>query len=440
MNPWPRELWRLSTYLIIGLIIGLIVGHPIRVLLFIVTLYLIWHLVNVYRLEQWLQQSGQPPQGTGIWMEIFDRLYHLQKQSRSRKKRLTDYLSRFKESTSAMPDATVVLNEFGQIEWINKAAQKQLGLLPSKDIGQHISNLLRTPEFFAYIAKGNFDEPLETHPPLNDQEHISVRIIPYGNIQRLLIARDITPLKRLEQMRRDFISNISHELRTPLTVLRGYLETMQNDDELQQAAHWQKSIDVMSQQTRRMQNIVDDLLMLSRMETESRPTKQEEINIAEMLQTIQSAALALGEKGHEKQQKIIIEADERLQLRGNRTELYSAFSNLVFNAVHYTPNEGIITIRWYRDDSGAHLSVLDTGIGIAPQHISRITERFYRVDTGRSRETGGTGLGLAIVKHVLQRHHGQMRIFSQVNRGSTFTCDFPMKQVVQRQALTSVAS
>lgn len=234
MNPWPRELWRLSSYLAVSLIIGLLIGHPIRMLLLTVTAYLIWHLVNVYRLEQWLQQPGQPPEGRGIWMEIFDRIYHMQKQSRSRKKRLTYYLSRFKESTSAMPDATVVLNELGQIEWINKAAQTQLGLIPSKDVGQHISNLIRRPEFIAYIAKGDFSKPLETHPPLNDQEHISVRIIPYGNNQRLLIARDITPLKRLEQMRRDFVSNISHELRTPLTVLRGYLETMEGDDELQE--------------------------------------------------------------------------------------------------------------------------------------------------------------------------------------------------------------
>lgn len=437
MNPWPRELWRLSAYLVVSLIIGLIIGHPIRMLLLTVTAYLIWHLVNVYHLEQWLQQPGQPPQGRGIWMEIFDRIYHMQKQSRNRKKKLTYYLSRFKESTSAMPDATVVLNEYGQIEWINKAAQKQLGLLPSKDIGQHISNLLRTPEFFAYISKGDFSKPLETHPPLNDQEHISVRIIPYGNNQRLLIARDITPLKRLEQMRRDFVSNISHELRTPLTVLRGYLETMQTDDELQRSPHWQKSIDVMNQQARRMQNIVDDLLMLSRMETEQRPGKQEEVNVPEMLHTIQTAALALG---HEKEQKIIIEADETLQLHGNRSELYSAFSNLVFNAVHYTPNQGNITIRWFRDNNGAHLSVEDTGIGIAPQHISRITERFYRVDTGRSRETGGTGLGLAIVKHVLQRHKGQMRIFSQVNRGSTFTCDFPVSKIVKRDFLAKVAN
>jgi two-component system phosphate regulon sensor histidine kinase PhoR len=350
---------------------------------------------------------------------------------------LRPHLSDAEEEPQPQEAPHLVLNELGQIEWINKAAQKQLGLLPSKDIGQHISNLLRRPEFIAYIAKGDFSKPLETHPPLNDQEHISVRIIPYGNNQRLLIARDITPIKRLEQMRRDFVSNISHELRTPLTVLRGYLETMQDDDELQNSPHWQKSIDVMNQQTRRMQNIVDDLLMLSRMETEPRPGQQEEVNVTELLQTIQTAALALGEKGQEKKQKIILEADEALHLHGNRNELYSAFSNLVFNAVHYTPDEGTITIRWFRDDSGAHLSVGDTGIGIAPQHISRVTERFYRVDTGRSRETGGTGLGLAIVKHVLQRHKGQLRIFSQVNRGSTFSCDFPVKKIVKTATLTN---
>ena len=437
MNPWPREIWRISLYLITSLLIGLLIGHPIRMLLLTVTAYLSWHLYNVYHLEQWLLQKGPPPQGRGIWMEIFDRIYQMQKQSRSRKKRLTHYLSRFKESTSAMPDATVVLNELGQIEWINKAAQKQLGLIPSKDVGQHISNLLRTPEFFAYISKGDFSKPLETHPPLKDYEYISVRIIPYGNNQRLLIARDITPIKRLEQIRSDFISNISHELRTPLTVLRGYLETMQTDDELQNAPHWQRSIEVMNQQARRMQNIVDDLLMLSRMETEQRPGKHEEINVPELLRTIQTAALALGQG---KEQKIILEADDTLHLQGNRNELYSAFSNLIFNAVHYTPNGGTITIVWLRDDNGAHLKVEDSGIGIAPQHISRITERFYRVDTGRSRDTGGTGLGLAIVKHVLQRHKGQLRIFSQVNRGSTFTCDFPIRQISKTQSLTKLVN
>jgi len=433
MNSWSKEIWRLSVLVLVGLAVGSTINNSALGILIAVSIYLGWHLRNIYRLQKWLQRSSQPqpPQGTAIWMEIFDRIYYLQKQNRRRKKKLARYLSRFKESTSAMPDATVVLNQHGQIEWINKAAQKLLGLKPSQDIGQHISSLMRTPEFVDYLAKGDFKQALETHPPLNEQSHISVRIVPYGNNQSLFIARDVTPIRRLEQMRRDFVSNISHELRTPLTVLRGYLEAMRDDaDENPQI--WQRSIEVMNQQALRMQNIVDDLLMLSHMESGKTQGTPEEISIPEILHAIQAAALALGQ---EKEQAITLNVDETLWLKGYRSELYSAFSNLVFNAVHYTPAKGKITIEWSQDKKGAHLTVQDSGIGIAPQHISRITERFYRIDTGRSRDTGGTGLGLAIVKHVLQRHDAQLTVFSQVNRGSTFSCHFSPKRICHSDAV-----
>ncbi len=427
MNSWTKEIWRLSALVLVGLALGGLVDNAALGVLLAVSIYLGWHLHNIYRLQKWLQLSSQPqpPQGTAIWMEIFDRIYYLQKQNRRRKKKLTRYLSRFKESTSAMPDATVVLNQHGQIEWINKAAQKLLGLKPSQDIGKHISSLMRRPEFVEYLAKGNFKQALETHPPLNDQQHISVRIIPYGNNQSLFIARDVTPIRRLEQMRRDFVSNISHELRTPLTVLRGYLETMQDETD-ENTKMWQRSIEVMNQQALRMQNIVDDLLMLSRMESTKTQASPKEVSIPELLRSIHSAALALGQ---EKEQTIVLDVDEALWLKGQRSELYSAFSNLVFNAIHYTPAKGKITIKWSQNKKGAHLKVQDSGIGIAPQHIARITERFYRVDTGRSRDTGGTGLGLAIVKHVLQRHDAQLTVFSQVNHGSTFSCSFPSERI-----------
>ncbi|MFC1748116.1 phosphate regulon sensor histidine kinase PhoR [Pseudomonadota bacterium] len=428
MNTWTKEIWRLLALVFTGLTIGTVIDDITLSILIAVSLYLAWHLHNIYSLQTWLQRSGhpQPPQGSGIWMEIFDRIYYLQKQNRRGKKKLTRYLSRFKESTSAMPDATVVLNQSGQIEWINKAAQKLLGLKPSQDIGQHISNLMRTPEFIRYLTKGDFEQPLETHPPLNDQLHISVRIIPYGNNQSLFIARDVTRIKRLEQMRRDFVSNISHELRSPLTVLRGYLEAMQEDKD-ETTEMWQRSVEVMNQQTLRMQSVVDDLLMLSRMETGKAQGPQEDVPIPELLRAIQTAAQALGK---EKEQEINLSIDDTLWLKGNYSELYSAFSNLVFNAVHYTPANGTITIEWLPTTEGARLKIQDTGIGIAPQHINRITERFYRVDSGRSRESGGTGLGLAIVKHVLQRHDGQLTVFSQVKRGSTFSCDFSKKKVI----------
>ncbi len=438
MNPWNKELWRLALFLIGGLIAGVFLEKVEWGLILGLVAYLFLHLRNLHRLNKWLQLSGQsqPPESEGIWADVTERVYRLQKQNRGRKKKLAKFITRFKESTSAMPDATVVLNQYGQIEWINKAAQKLLGLNPSQDIGLHIQSLMRSPDFVSYFTRGDFEHPLETHPPLNLHHHISVRIIPYGNNQMLLIARDVTPVKRLEQMRRDFISNISHELRTPLTVLRGYLEALQDENgNAMEEKMWRRTIDVMNQQALRMQNIVDDLLMLSRMETSKTQGAPESISIPELLRSIQSAAQALGK---EKNQEISLEIDETLWLNGTRSELYSAFSNLIFNAVHYTPPNGRITVEWSQNEEGAHLKVTDTGIGIAPQHIKRITERFYRVDNGRSREMGGTGLGLAIVKHVLQRHDAKLTIFSEVNRGSTFSCDFPRERIHHPQPKLNV--
>lgn len=327
-----------------------------------------------------------------------------------------------------MPDATVVLNRYDQIEWINKAAQENLGLQPSKDIGQHLSNLMRHPAFIRYLTVKDYEAPIEIPSPVDEQQQLSIRIIPYGQHQRLLIARDITRLKRLEEMRRDFVSNISHELRTPLTVIHGYLESMQ-DEASGELSDWHDNIDMMLRQSSRMQSIVNDLLMLSRLENEEiKPSARDEVPVPSILYSIKEEAIALsGEKHH----SITLECDDELGLYGIQNELYSAFSNLVFNATRYTPKGGSISIRWYQDKSGAHLEVEDTGIGIPLQHISRLTERFFRVDIGRSREIGGTGLGLAIVKHILERHQAKLRIKSQVNRGSTFICDFPSETVIR---------
>ncbi len=428
MSPWSKEIWRLASLLGLALIVGFLTGYLQVTVLLATAVYLLWHLYNINRLAKWLSKPGKfhPPPGQGIWAEIFDRIYHLQKQNRDRKKKLAKYINRFRESTAAMPDATVVLNHFDQIEWINKAAQENLGLQPSKDIGQHLSNLIRHPAFIRYLSRKDYETPLAMPSPADEQIQLSIRIIPYGKHQRLLIARDVTRLKHLEEMRRDFVSNISHELRTPLTVIHGFLESMQDESD-SKMADWHENIDMMMRQSGRMQNIVNDLLMLSRLENETlKNNSRGEVPIPNILYSIKQEALAIsGDKAH----KIKLECDDELGLYGVQNELYSAFSNLVFNAVRYTPKGGEITLRWYQDDKGAHFEVRDTGIGIPPQHIPRLTERFFRVDVGRSREIGGTGLGLAIVKHILERHQAKLRIKSKINQGSTFICDFPAESI-----------
>ncbi len=428
-NPWTTELWRLVALIAFSLLVGSLVQATTLVLLIALSLYLFWHLYHLRQLHNWLSARGRfsPPTGHGIWREIFDQLYHLQRRNRNRKKKLARFLNRFQESTAAMPDATAVLDEQWQIQWINSAARELLGLRPKKDVGQHITNLLRQPAFKHYIEQEKFEQPLELHSPTDDSIHLSIHIIPYGKKQRLLVARDITRLTQLEQIRRDFVANISHELRTPLTVLNGYLETMQDDHD-PALAQWQPSLNQMHQQTGRMKSIVDDLLMLSRLETSGPNHGGEEVFVPAMLATIREDAIALS---GEKRQTITLDADPQLLLKGVDSELHSAFSNLVFNAVRYTPPGGQIDIHWYRDKHGAHFEVTDNGIGIAPQNIPRLTERFYRVDAGRSRDVGGTGLGLAIVKHVLQRHQAAFRVKSIVNKGSTFSCDFPPSRTAQ---------
>jgi two-component system phosphate regulon sensor histidine kinase PhoR len=369
------------------------------------------------------------PDTGGLWGEVYHHIHHLQKRNRDRKKRLTNILSRFKESTAALPDGTVVLTDQWEIEWYNDAARSLLGLKHKKDIGQRIDNLIRDPRFVNYIAKNDFSDPIELVSPIDPQTHIMVRIIPYARNQQLMVVRDFTRLYRLEQMRRDFVANVSHELRTPLTVITGYLETMaDSDDEALQ--NWRRSINQMNQQSRRMDNIVEDLLLLSRLDASDQVQIEEIVPVTNLLESIRQDAITLsGEHAHQ----IKLDADNELQLKGNKKELYSAFANLVFNAVRYTPDQSEIKILWYQNGKGAHLEIADNGPGIPPQHTPRLTERFYRVDAGRSRESGGTGLGLAIVKHVLVRHDGDLRINSRLGEGSTFTCNFPPERILTKE-------
>lgn len=421
---WLTELWRFGLLATAGLLIGWLGDNVALGVLLGVSVYLARLIYSIYQLESWLRRrrSSEPPELGGVIEEISHLAYQIQKRGRSHKRRLTSLLSRFREATTAMPDATVVLMAQGEIEWFNAAASRLLSL-HNADVGHRIDNLFRHPDFLAYLRNADFSQPLVLQSPVDAQVTLLIHIVPYGDNQRLLIARDITRLQKLEQVRRDFVANVSHELRTPLTVVAGFLETMEDDADPQ----WARSLELMRAQTARMQLIVEQLLLLSRLETESGLQRREHVAVPAMLAAIREEAHLLGE---EKKLEVTLDCDNTLWLDGNSEELRSALSNLAFNAVQYTLTGGKIHMHWYRDPQGAHFSVTDTGIGIPSHHIPRLTERFYRVDAGRSREVGGTGLGLAIVKHVLQRHGAALRIESMVEQGSTFTCDFPTSLIV----------
>lgn len=431
-NPWSAEIRRLLSLLLLATVVGLLVGQ-LGVLLFLaLAAYMGLHLRNLYRLYAWLNDghSFHPPEASGIWGDVFNLIYRSQLRNRKRKKRLTSLIKRFQEATAAMPDATVILDAEGGIEWFNGAAQRLLGLQAGRDVGQRIANLVRSPEFRHFLAMGSRNEPIRLPSPIDEHTTLNFRVVPYGKSQRLLLARDVSEQQRLEQMRRDFVANVSHELRTPLTVIGGFLETLLDESE-EYPAHLSRSLGLMAQQSGRMSQIVEDLLLLSRLETDANRQPRETIAVAAMLKMVEEGMSPMvAEKGLQLQ----FACDEGLWIYGAEKELYSAFSNLITNAVRYTPEDGQIVVRWYRDEQGAHFEVEDSGRGIAPQHIPRLTERFYRVDVGRSRESGGTGLGLAIVKHVLNRHNATLRISSAINRGSTFSCDFPVELIVADKA------
>lgn len=385
------------------------------------------HLRQMQRLEHWLRHGRRtnPPQSWGLWGEVFDHYYQLQRRYNKRKKRLARVIREFRESTAAMPDGTVVLDGQWRMTWFNSAAVRLLGLAGSSDVGRAVTSLLRAPAFERYMRSGDFTRPVEVDSPLELGARLSVRIVPYGRGQYLMLVRDITRMQRLENMRRDFVANASHELRSPLTVLGGYLENMSEDGEIPEM--WHGPLAEMQVQCRRMTTLVNDLLELSRLETDAPVDPDEQpVDVTELTRRIRVEAHAqIGDS-----RTLEADLDETLGLAGVENELYSAFSNLVFNAVRYTDSGGRIRIRWKRQaDGSARYCVADDGIGIDARHLPFITQRFYRVDPSRSRSRGGTGLGLAIVKHVLQRHDARLKIDSEPGEGSEFCCVFPAERL-----------
>ena len=427
-NSWIAEVWSLAGLLLVAFLLGFVFEHISLFMLLASLGYLGWTFYNLYHLRRWLSigRKYHPPDSFGVWGDIFTEIYRLQRRNKKRQKRLVKLLGRFRETTEAMPDGVVVMQASGVIEWWNEAGERLLDLKYPQDVGQRLTNLIRNPEFLGFIQRNDRHEVLNFQAPADKNKTIAVQLTPYGIDQSLLIVRDVTLLQRVEQIRRDFVANISHELRTPLTVMSGFLETLSGDDSITDKT-LKRSLELMKQQSKRMHRLVEDLMLLSKLENEQRPIKHEVVAVPQLLSTLKEEAMVIsGDRNHQ----ITLDVDPDLYLYGDGKELDSAFSNLVINAVNYTPAGGAINIRWYQDDDGAHLTVNDTGIGIPPHHLSRITERFYRVDVARSRETGGSGLGLAIVKHSLNRHEASLRIDSEVGRGSTFICDFPKSAIV----------
>lgn len=431
-DEWRRELWRLLVTVAASLGLGLVLGTPSLMVAIALAAWLAWHLYQGYKLARWLRsvEAAQSPlpETRGVWRQIYQRVESHIGTLADRNARLQGQMDRYRQVARALPDAAVMFNRAGQIELINDAAQRLLGLREPGDLGRPVRHLVRAPEFVDYVERERFEAPLEITSPANPEITLSITIVPYGELDKyLLLARDTSRLNRLERMRQDFIANVSHEMKSPLTVIKGYVENLLDDAAA--AGKWQKALTQIDQQTDRMCAIVEDLLALSNLETGPAPESLQPVDIPALIRSVISEARELSQGRH----RIESDIDETLHIAGDFSELYSAFSNIVFNAVTYTDEDGTISIGWrLQADGPARFSVTDTGVGIAPEHVPRLTERFYRVDQARSRELGGTGLGLAIVKHVLMRHKATLEVDSEPGKGSTFAFVFPGELVQSR--------
>lgn len=425
-NAWFYEFWRLSKYILPALLLGWVFEAQ-NLFLFIALIFFIAHQFRQFsKVYKWLGHSlDSDIEVNGMWEELVYRIYHKRKRSRNRKKNLSNMLRRFQDSVSMMPDAAIVLDAENNILWLNPSA-KQILFLSSKDIGNNIGNLIRLPSFVNFLKRSVDGEAFEMISPWDEKQSLDCRLMPYGDGQRLLLIRNITQVQRLKVMRQEFVANVSHELRTPLTVIMGYLETLQDVDDLS-VDEIKQQLSKISAPTQRMNQIVADLLLLSRLD----------LNVSTGLAEcpwldMQVLLLMLKKDGEQLSQgkhKITLINKNIAKVKAIESEIYSAISNLVSNAIRYSPDGGEIVIETFLDKNGYRVSVSDHGLGIAAQHISRLTERFYRVDAGRSREVGGTGLGLAIVNQILRRHDASLEIKSEIGKGSTFSCLFPLSRI-----------
>jgi two-component system, OmpR family, phosphate regulon sensor histidine kinase PhoR len=433
---WTRSLVSLALLAVLSGIVGALFGVRAAlcfalVMLVLQTLFTTFHTQRLWRLLD-APVYGEVPSAPGVWGEIYYRLHKLAKRWHAQVRQVEQQHSRFIQGIQASPNGVAMLDDSDQIEWCNAIAETHFGLDAKRDLRQHITHLVRQPDFVRYLASQHYESVLVMRGMgLNRQHVLSVQIFPYGENRKLILTQDITELERTDSMRRDFVANVSHELKTPLTVLSGFLETMRELplDESDRARY----LEMMEQQSSRMQNIVRDLLVLANLEGDVKPPSDDVLDMRAVLRRLEEDADNLSNGRH----RIAFDVDEALTVSGSETEIVSALANLVTNAIRYTPDGGTIDVSWQRIRDRAVFSVRDSGLGIPAEHIPRLTERFYRVDRSRSRDTGGTGLGLAIVKHVLQRHLADLEVKSEEGRGSTFSVKFSSARTALRKSIAA---
>lgn len=444
--------FRIATFLLASLIGGTAAAVPFGWRFLWLGAWLgavLWLVLDAWRAQQLLHvlrndATGLPSRGSGVWGELSERIRKLLRTREQQARQAEDRLQEFLAAIQASPNGVVLLDEQGRIEWCNQTAAGQFGIDADRDLLQHLANLVRDPAFVAYLASWNYSRDVVIDAPSQVGMHrghpvrLSVQVHPYAGNRRMLLTRDITSLEQAEAMRRDFVANVSHEIRTPLTVLAGFVETLQNLPlDAEERARY---LALMGQQSHRMETLVNDLLTLSRLEGSATPPANRWTRVRALMAQCEDEGRGLSSRLASQGHRLSFSVEVDSEIAGAPTELQSAMSNLLSNAIRYTPGGGEVAVSWrLLPDGRGEYAVRDSGPGIAAEHIPRLTERFYRIDRSRSRETGGTGLGLAIVKHVAQRHGAELRIESTVGKGSRFALVFPVTRLRQAAALSAVA-
>ena len=425
--------WGTFWFFVFEIILFLIISNMysiedgLIVCLCLMSCFLVLHMFWIYKLSKWLNNPSLSnlPHGTGVWQHIFSKHYQILKESKKSKKNLVSTLDQFTQAAEALMDGVVALNESNEIIWSNRRSQVMLNLNSKKDTGQPINYIFRNTDLISYLEKGNYEESIKINLEASNTKTIEIKIVMFGEKQKVLIAKDISQAIKIESDRKEFISNVSHELKTPLTVISGFIETLEDMFTISGKEH-KNILKMMSDQAYNMSKLIDDLLLLSNVESSIFQNRSEKLLMNTIISKIKKNISILDAKNH----KIKYQIDSSLTIYGSKKEIESAFLNLITNAVRYTEKEGFISISWGLINGLPIFEVRDTGSGIEQKHINRITERFYRVDTDRSRDTGGTGLGLSIVKNIIKKHDGELKITSAIGKGSSFKLIFNKESII----------